>query len=214
MVCGEAEDAGGLSPVKDDNEVTRHFIRRTLPILNCVDYISPAGDLQDVLDRNFKRSRHLFRREVIPKTQNHTSFSFCASFSTASRVSVFGYIVVMNLRNLFLIEKCDHDVRNLLLTEYEKWSYIQYNTVSTRANHDFSPYITTYNNFFGKQKVAVPYGTATSLIGGINLSLQEVEETLEDDSGLGAGSGGGRIKIVRALALDQAVRYRPSHRVC
>ena len=25
MVCGEAEDPGGLSPVKDDNEVTRHF---------------------------------------------------------------------------------------------------------------------------------------------------------------------------------------------
>ena len=39
MVRGEAEDAGGLSPVKDDNEVARHFIRRTLPIFNCVDYI-------------------------------------------------------------------------------------------------------------------------------------------------------------------------------
>ena len=27
MVCGKAEDAGGLSPVKDDNEAARHFIR-------------------------------------------------------------------------------------------------------------------------------------------------------------------------------------------
>ena len=38
MAYGEAEDAGGLAPAKDDNEAARHFIRRTLPILNCVDY--------------------------------------------------------------------------------------------------------------------------------------------------------------------------------
>ena len=45
MVRGEAEDAGGLSPVKDDNEVARHFIRRTLPFFNCVDYsISQNAD--------------------------------------------------------------------------------------------------------------------------------------------------------------------------
>ena len=25
MVCGEAEDAGRLSPAKDDNEAARHF---------------------------------------------------------------------------------------------------------------------------------------------------------------------------------------------
>ena len=37
-MCGEAEDAGGLAPAKDDNEAVRHFIRRTLPILNCGDY--------------------------------------------------------------------------------------------------------------------------------------------------------------------------------
>ena len=34
MVRGEAEDAGGLSPVKDSNEAMRHFIRRTIPILD------------------------------------------------------------------------------------------------------------------------------------------------------------------------------------
>ena len=39
MVYGKAEDAGGLSPAKDDNAAVRHFIRRTLPILGRVDYI-------------------------------------------------------------------------------------------------------------------------------------------------------------------------------
>ena len=38
MVCGKAEDAGGLSPVKDDNAAARYFIRRTLTIFNCGDY--------------------------------------------------------------------------------------------------------------------------------------------------------------------------------
>ena len=38
MVRGKAEDAGGLTPVKDDNEAAHHFIRRTLPIFKCVDY--------------------------------------------------------------------------------------------------------------------------------------------------------------------------------
>ena len=39
MVYGKAEDAGGLSPAKDDNAAVRHFIRRTLPILGRVDDI-------------------------------------------------------------------------------------------------------------------------------------------------------------------------------
>ena len=39
MACGKAEDAGGLSPAKDDNAAVRLFIRRTLPILDRVDYI-------------------------------------------------------------------------------------------------------------------------------------------------------------------------------
>ena len=39
MTCGEAKDAGGLSPAKDDNEAMRYFIRRTLPIPDCADYM-------------------------------------------------------------------------------------------------------------------------------------------------------------------------------
>ncbi len=38
MGSGEAEDAGGLSPVKDDNEAAAHFNRRTLPFFKRVDY--------------------------------------------------------------------------------------------------------------------------------------------------------------------------------
>ena len=43
MKCGKAEDAGGLSPVKDDNAAARHFIRRTLMIVNRGDYILPGA---------------------------------------------------------------------------------------------------------------------------------------------------------------------------
>ncbi len=38
MSRSEAEDAGGLSPVKDDNEAAAHFNRRTLCFLICVNY--------------------------------------------------------------------------------------------------------------------------------------------------------------------------------
>ncbi len=38
MRCSEAEDAGGLTPVKDDNEAAPHFCRRTLLFFNCFDY--------------------------------------------------------------------------------------------------------------------------------------------------------------------------------
>ena len=38
MAYGKAEDAGGLSPAKDDNAAVHYFIRRTLPILDRVDY--------------------------------------------------------------------------------------------------------------------------------------------------------------------------------
>ena len=41
MACGEAEDAGGLTPAKDNNEAAHYFIRRTLPIFDCVDYTCP-----------------------------------------------------------------------------------------------------------------------------------------------------------------------------
>ena len=30
MVCGEAEDAGGLTPVNGENEATHHFVREVL----------------------------------------------------------------------------------------------------------------------------------------------------------------------------------------
>ncbi len=48
MGRSEAEDAGGLSPVKDDNEAAAHFNRRTLPFFKRVDYKSncaPAKSL-------------------------------------------------------------------------------------------------------------------------------------------------------------------------
>ena len=38
MVQGKAEDAGGLTPAKDDNTALCHFGHRTLPIFKCVDY--------------------------------------------------------------------------------------------------------------------------------------------------------------------------------
>ena len=38
MTRGKAEDAGGLTPAKDDNAAPYHFDRRTLPIFKCVDY--------------------------------------------------------------------------------------------------------------------------------------------------------------------------------
>ena len=37
MRRSEAEDAGGLTPVKDDNEAAPHFPRRTLLVFNCFD---------------------------------------------------------------------------------------------------------------------------------------------------------------------------------
>lgn len=38
MARGKAEDAGGLTPAKDDNAAPYHFDRRTLPIFKCIDY--------------------------------------------------------------------------------------------------------------------------------------------------------------------------------
>ena len=38
MARGKAEDAGGLTPAKDDNAALCHFDHRTLPILKCVGY--------------------------------------------------------------------------------------------------------------------------------------------------------------------------------
>ena len=44
MVRDKAEDAGGLTPAKDDNAALCHFGRRTLPIFKCVDYTT-GGDI-------------------------------------------------------------------------------------------------------------------------------------------------------------------------
>ena len=41
MTRCKAEDAGGLTPAKDDNAALYHFDRRTLPIFKCIDYIIP-----------------------------------------------------------------------------------------------------------------------------------------------------------------------------
>lgn len=41
MTRGKAEDAGGLTPAKDDNTALYHFAPRTLPIFKCVDYKLP-----------------------------------------------------------------------------------------------------------------------------------------------------------------------------
>ena len=46
MVCGKAEDAGGLSPVKDDNAAAHHFIRRTLTIWDRGDYMQAGTGCQ------------------------------------------------------------------------------------------------------------------------------------------------------------------------
>ena len=54
MTRGKAEDAGGLTPAKDDNAAPYHFDRRTLPIFKCVDYIRyhrPAGPSRGPLRR-------------------------------------------------------------------------------------------------------------------------------------------------------------------
>ena len=40
MAQGKAEDAGGLTPAKEDNTALCHFGHRTLPIFKCVDYNS------------------------------------------------------------------------------------------------------------------------------------------------------------------------------
>ena len=42
MARGKAEDAGGLTPAKDDNAAPYHFAPRTLPIFKCVDYKKTA----------------------------------------------------------------------------------------------------------------------------------------------------------------------------
>jgi len=54
MTRGKAEDAGGLTPAKDDNAAPYHFDRRTLPIFKCVDY--KCQNAQTRLPRNIQQT--------------------------------------------------------------------------------------------------------------------------------------------------------------
>ena len=50
MARGKAEDAGGLTPAKDDNAAPYHFAPRTLPIFMCADYMLSRCALRGLLD--------------------------------------------------------------------------------------------------------------------------------------------------------------------
>ena len=52
MRRSEAEDAGGLTPVKDGNEAAPHFTRRTLLVFNCFD--DNATPLSSTKDRGVR----------------------------------------------------------------------------------------------------------------------------------------------------------------
>ena len=71
MAQDKAEDAGGLSPAKDDNAALRYFNRRTLPIFKCVDYKNRP--------REPLRSRGLFGRKSMRGPGQRCPASFLAS---------------------------------------------------------------------------------------------------------------------------------------
>ena len=51
MSRSKAEDAGGLTPAKDDNAAAAHFLRRTLHFVNVVDYTTERkGNRMDTLE--------------------------------------------------------------------------------------------------------------------------------------------------------------------
>ena len=61
MARGKAEDAGGLTPAKDDNAAPYHFAPRTLPTFMCVDYTpSTRGEGQEISE-NFSKNFTLHR---------------------------------------------------------------------------------------------------------------------------------------------------------
>ena len=71
MARGKVEDAGRLTPVKDDNEAARHFIRRTLPIFNCVDYIAARPEIvrpnRSPARKSPRNKRfHMTKKSVLP----------------------------------------------------------------------------------------------------------------------------------------------------
>ena len=75
MAYGKAEDAGGLSPAKDDNAAVHYFIRRTLPILDRVDY-----RVRETLNKSPRTSwRQIFRPSALQTFEIHKVFlHFCA----------------------------------------------------------------------------------------------------------------------------------------
>ena len=68
MARDKAEDAGGLTPAKDDNAAQRYFNRRTLPIFRWVDYMA-WSDCSKAGRRRYCRLPQYFARR-----QNQSSF--------------------------------------------------------------------------------------------------------------------------------------------
>ena len=66
MEQGKAEDAGGLTPAKDDNAALCHFGRRTLPIFKCVDYMLKTH-LACLRQTGGARSKYLHNSHQIPR---------------------------------------------------------------------------------------------------------------------------------------------------
>ena len=68
MTRGKAEDAGGLTPAKDDNAAPYHFDRRTLPIFKCVDYICrlrAANSCRGLFGQSERELRHLSQLPLV-----------------------------------------------------------------------------------------------------------------------------------------------------
>ena len=66
MVRGKAEDAGGLTPAKDDNAAPYHFDPRTLPIFKCVDYIAYLTILSTMTGCSIYDCNALLRNAGVP----------------------------------------------------------------------------------------------------------------------------------------------------
>ena len=69
MVQGKAEDAGGLTPAKDDNTALCHFGHRTLPIFKCVDYKQALKKPRQ--GGNLRRGFCVYIEEDIPLWEGH-----------------------------------------------------------------------------------------------------------------------------------------------
>ena len=104
MGRGEAEDAGGLTPVKDDNEAAPHFTRRTLLVFNCFDDNHPGLFLRGVL-RCFTG-----RYPLLPPTQRRAgpiSNLYAAFLTSQINISIKKRTIlhagVMNVRKALVV---------------------------------------------------------------------------------------------------------------